>query len=241
MDLGKRLEESLRFITVFSFQLFGREIRVTETVAVSWAVMAVLIGFALIIRRNLRPRPQGLQCLVEAGVEFLNTVSKRYFGRRAHTYGPYIGTLFLFLLLANCIPAITPIGVFGREPPFKLKPPSRDINFTAAAAVITIAMVLIGGIRARGLRGWAKTLIRPSPVMLPFNIMDYAIRPISLSLRLFGNMLGGFIIMVIIETVAPIGVPAVLSLYFDFFDGVIQALVFTFLTVLFVSEAVEAE
>jgi F-type H+-transporting ATPase subunit a len=77
--------------------------------------------------------------------------------------------------------------------------------------------------------------------MLPFNILDYIIRPASLCLRLFGNMLGGFIIMQLIAAVIPVFVPPLFSLYFDFFDGLIQALVFSFLTTLFLSEAVETE
>jgi F-type H+-transporting ATPase subunit a len=78
-------------------------------------------------------------------------------------------------------------------------------------------------------------------MMLPFNLMEYVIRPTSLCLRLFGNILGGLIIMRLIEAVAPVAVPPVISLYFDFLDGLIQALVFAFLTTLFVAEAVEAE
>jgi F-type H+-transporting ATPase subunit a len=151
--------------------------------------------------------------------------------------------VFLFLLLANIIPAISPMGIsiFGLEPPFVLKPPTRDINLTAALALISILLVLFGGLRARGLKGWVKNLFQPVPMMLPFNLLEYIIRPVSLCLRLFGNILGGYIIMLLVEQALPIPliVPAALSLYFDFFDGLIQAVVFTFLTTLFVAEAVE--
>jgi F-type H+-transporting ATPase subunit a len=77
--------------------------------------------------------------------------------------------------------------------------------------------------------------------MLPFNLLEYIIRPLSLCLRLFGNILGGFVIMLLVEQALPVPlvIPAILSLYFDFFDGLIQAVVFTFLTTLFVAEAVE--
>jgi F-type H+-transporting ATPase subunit a len=241
MELGERLNESLQFITVFSFDLFGRKIAVTETVIVTWAVMLILIAASLCLTRNLKLIPRGAQCILESAVEFLNNFSRQQFGSRARVYGPYIGTVFLFLLLANIIPVISPIAVFGREPPFVIKPPARDINFTAALAVISILMVLIGGLRARGVKAWGKKLFAPVPMMLPFNLLEYIIRPLSLCLRLFGNILGGFIIMVLIESVAPIIAPVFLSLYFDFFDGLIQALVFTFLTTLFIAEAVETE
>lgn len=239
MELGDRLNESLKFITVFSFNLFGREIAVTETVIVTWVVMLILIVASLCLTRNLKLIPGGLQCVLESAVEFLNNFSRQRFGSHAGTYGPYIGTVFLFLLLANLIPVISPVAIFGREPPFVIKPPARDINFTAALALVSILMVLIGGLRARGVKAWGKNLLAPVPMMLPFNLLEYIIRPLSLCLRLFGNILGGFIIMELIESAAPVIAPVFLSLYFDFFDGFIQALVFTFLTSLFVAEAVE--
>jgi F-type H+-transporting ATPase subunit a len=239
MELGEHLNQSLKFVTVFSFKLFGREIPVTETVVVTWLVMVVLIAASLFLTRNLKQVPRGAQCILESAVEFLNKFSRQYFGSRAGVYGPYIGTVFLFLLVANIIPVLSPIAAFGREPPFTIKPPARDINFTSALALISILLVLIGGIRARGLKGWGKHLLSPVPMMLPFNLLEYIIRPLSLCLRLFGNILGGFIIMMLIEAVAPVLAPPVLSLYFDFLDGFIQALVFTFLTVLFIAEAVE--
>jgi F-type H+-transporting ATPase subunit a len=183
--------------------------------------------------------------MLETAVEFLENFSKEQFGKRAKVYGPYIGTVFLFLLVANILPVLSPVGVaFGGhhfKPPFTIKPPARDINFTAALAIISILLVLLGGLRARGVKGWAKNLFHPVPMMLPFNLMEYVIRPVSLCLRLFGNILGGFIIMRLIEAVIPIGVPPLVSLYFDFLDGLIQALVFTFLTTLFVSEACNIE
>jgi F-type H+-transporting ATPase subunit a len=240
MDIGTRLNESLEFVTVFTLHLFGFEIPVTETVVVTWLVMAVLILASFLLTRNLRQIPRGAQAILEAAVEFLDNFSREQFGSRAKVYGPYIGTVFLFLAAANCIPVLSPIAVFGREPPFEFKPPTRDINLTAALAVLSILLVLIGGLRARGFKGWCKHLLHPVPMMLPFNLLEYIIRPLSLCLRLFGNILGGFIIMHLIEAVVPIGLPPILAIYFDLLDGLIQAVVFTFLTTLFVAEAVES-
>jgi F-type H+-transporting ATPase subunit a len=243
VDIGERLVKALEFKTVFSIRLGALEIPITETVIISWVVMAALVAASILVTRKLKRIPGGAQSLLEAGVEFLDSFSKQYFGRNASLYGPYIGTIFLFLLLANIIPALTPVaaGFGGRtfEPLFEIKPPTRDINLTAALAVMSILIVLFGGLKARGLKGWFKNLFHPVPIMLPFNILDYAIRPASLCLRLFGNMLGGFIIMQLIGAVIPVFVPPFFSLYFDFFDGLIQALVFSFLTTLFLSEAVE--
>jgi F-type H+-transporting ATPase subunit a len=249
MDIKSSLEE---FKVIFSIPVFGdnpvhlwgqeiRSIDINETVFISWVVMAVLIIASLILTRRLKEVPRGPQVILEALMEFLNNFSKEQFGRRAKTFGPFIGTIFLFLLLANIIPVLSPVGAFGHEPPFSIRPPARDINLTAAMALLTILVVLVSGLRARGLRGWCKNLLHPVPMMLPFNLLEYIIRPTSMCLRLFGNILGGLIIMLLIEGVAPIGVPVILSLYFDFLDGFIQALVFTFLTTLFIAEAVKVE
>jgi F-type H+-transporting ATPase subunit a len=243
MDLGQEIDEALEYTELLSFHVFGINISINETLIISWVCMAILIIAALLLTRKLKTIPKGSQAILEVAVEFLENFSREQFGKRAKIYGPYIGTVFLFLLVANILPVLSPVGVaFGGHhfvPPFTIKPPARDINFTAALAIISILLVIVGGLRARGVKGWAKNLLHPVPMMLPFNLMEYVIRPVSLCLRLFGNILGGFIIMRLIEAVIPIAVPPLVSLYFDFLDGLIQALVFTFLTTLFVSEAVQ--
>jgi F-type H+-transporting ATPase subunit a len=253
MDIKESLEEFRTIISIplppgKALHLFGMEITsidINETVFISWIVMAILIIASLLLTRKLQEVPRGAQIFLEWAIEFLDNFSRNNFGKRAKVYGPYIGTVFLFLLTANIIPVLSPmaIPVFGIEPPFTIKPPARDINFTAALALLSILVVFFSGLRARGIAGWAKNLLHPIPMMLPFNLLEYIIRPLSLCLRLFGNILGGFIIMLLIEMAlpVPIVIPVFLSLYFDFFDGLIQAVVFTFLTTLFVAEAVEVE
>jgi F-type H+-transporting ATPase subunit a len=205
--------------------------------------MLILIGASLILTRRMREIPRGAQAILEMGVEFLNDFSKKNFHRWAGWFGPYIGTLFLFIAAANIIGFFTPVTVsvfgFHFEPPFEIKPPTRDINVTAALALISIVLVLAAGFMGRGVKGWFKGLLYPVPMMLPFNIMEYGIRPLSLCLRLFGNILGGFILMRLIEGLFPLALPMVFSVYFDFFDGLLQAVVFTFLTTLYISEALE--
>jgi F-type H+-transporting ATPase subunit a len=151
----------------------------------------------------------------------------------------------LFLVFVNILPALSPMSVsfagHSYTPMFVIKPPARDINFTAALAILTILMVIIGGFKARGIKGWAKNLLHPVPMMLPFNLLEYIIRPTSLCLRLFGNILGGFVILRLIEAVLPLALPPILSLWFDFLDGLIQALVFAFLSTLYIAEAVKVE
>jgi F0F1-type ATP synthase, subunit a len=235
--------KALDIKTVFTLSLFNIEIPITETVIISWVVMLILIVGALILTRRLKEVPTGPQAILETAVEALNNFAKNQFGPFAKYLGPYMGSLFLFLLLANIIPVLSPLALkfFGREfsPLFEIRPPTRDINVTAALAVISILLVLVCGFAARGFTGWFKKLFQPVAFMLPFNIMEYGTRLISLALRLFGNMLGGYVLMSMIEGLLPLALPVVFSLYFDFFDGLIQAAIFVFLTSLYISEAVK--
>jgi F-type H+-transporting ATPase subunit a len=234
--------DALEINTVFVITLLGHEVPITETVVVSWAVMLVLIVFSFIFTRRLKERPSGFQAVMETGVEFLYGFAKKQFGYLAKFLAPYMGTLFLFLLLANIVGVLSPVEIsfFGLEfkPPFVIRPPTRDINVTGALAAITILLVPVCGIAAKGFLGWLKHFMYPLPAMLPFNIMDYGTRLASLSLRLFGNILGGVIMMRMIEGAIPLAVPMVFSLYFDFFDGLMQAFIFVFLTSLYISEVV---
>ena len=235
--------EALEIKTIFALKIAGLSIPITETVIVSWLVMLILIIGSLLLTRSLREVPSGPQAILETAVEFLNNFAHNQFGSFAKYLGPYIGSLFLFLLVANIIGVISPLELkaFGHEfiPPFEIRPPTKDINVTAALAAISIILVLVFGFAARGFTGWFKRLLHPFPMMLPFNLMEYGTRLISLALRLFGNILGAYVLMHLIEGLLPVGLPMVCSLYFDFFDGAIQAAIFVFLSSLYISEAVK--
>jgi len=234
--------EALEIKTIFTFSILGFSIPITETVIISWAVMLIIITASLLLTRKLKEIPTGSQTLLETAIEFVNNFAKDQFGSFSKHLGPYMGSLFLFLLVSNIIGVLTPVEVklFGREflPPFLIRPPTRDINVTAALAIISVLLVIVSGFAARGFKGWFRRLLHPLPMMLPFNIMEYGTRLISLCLRLFGNILGGYVLMSLIEKLFPLVLPVVLSLYFDFFDGMIQATIFVFLTSLYISEAV---
>lgn len=104
---------------------------------------------------------------------------------------------------------------------------------------MSIFLIEWSGIRKKGVKGWLKSFAEPMPVLLPINILEVFIRPLSLCMRLFGNVLGAYIVMELIKMVVPIFVPMVFSMYFDVFDGGIQAYVFVFLTSLFMQEKME--
>lgn len=150
-------------------------------------------------------------------------------GEEGKCYIPYLMSVGLFIGIANVI------GLFG------FKPPTKDLNCTIALALMSIILVEAAGIRAKGVKKWAKGFTQPVAIITPINILEIFIRPFSLCLRLFGNVLGAFVIMELIKAVVPMVVPLVFSFYFDIFDGLIQAYVFVFLTSLYIKEAIELQ
>ncbi len=239
LSLGERIREALSIRTVFTVNLGALSIPITETVVTTWIVMAIIVAGSLLLTRRLTVVPRGPQVFLEAFVGGLNSFFREQIGHHWSVFAPYLGTVVLFLSVADVISFVSPIAGFGFEPPFMLKPPTRDINVTAALAAMTVLIVLFSALIVKGPRGWGKSLLKPAPFMLPFNILEYFIRPLSLALRLFGNILGAFIIMELIGMMVPLFVPPIVGLYFDFFDGLIQAVVFTFLSTLYIAEAVE--
>ena len=225
--LARSLLEELNVETVFTIPLFGG-IPVSESVVVTWIAMAVLIVIAFLLGRNLKVRNPGKrQQIAELIVLKLDAFTKKTLGEEATEYSTYMAVVLLFICFVNLI------GVFG------FKPPTKDLNVPAALALMSIVLVEVAGIRAHGTGGWLKGFAKPMAILTPINILEIFIRPLSLCMRLFGNVLGAFVIMELVKLVVPVGVPAILSLYFDVFDGLIQAYVFVFLTSLYISEAVE--
>lgn len=248
MNLGEELVKAMSPHGLFQINLFGFKVYVTTTIFTMWLVMAIIIILAYIVSRNLKNIPDGKQNLVESFVEFITKFSKENMGHVGKHFVPYLGTLLLFLAVSNVVSVfnIIPIGailhaITGVQAfeEMTIKPPTLDPNLTICFALISILMVLVSSIRFRGVKGWLHYHIEPMPVMLPFKLMDYFVRTLSLSMRLFGNILGAFIIMELLYAVVPFLVPAGFSIYFDLFDGLLQAYVFVFLTSLYIAEAVE--
>ncbi|MBU0928962.1 MAG: F0F1 ATP synthase subunit A [Spirochaetes bacterium] len=241
VSIGQRITEAISIRTVFTIRLFGNEIPISDTVIGSWVAMAIIVAAAIAVTRRLRDVPRRPQAIAEAFVEFADSFACGVMGPAGKAYAPFLGTLAAYLAVANLLPMLTPIGGFGFEPPFEIKPIMRDINITAGLSASVIAVVLGSSIAKRGVLGWAASLLKPVAFMLPFNILEYAIRPVSLALRLFGNILGAFIIMRLIEALVPIGAPPIAGLYFDLFDGVMQTVVFVYLSTIFIGEAIHME
>ena len=149
------------------------------------------------------------------------------FGEEGKMYIPYLMTVVIYIGIANIF------GVFG------FVPPTKDLNCTIGLALTSIFLIEYAGFHKKGLKGFLKSFAEPAPIMLPINILEVAIRPTSLCMRLFGNVLGSYVVMKLLEFICPAIIPIPFSLYFDFFDGFIQAYVFVFLTSLFIKEAIE--
>jgi F-type H+-transporting ATPase subunit a len=210
---------------VFTIPLFGG-IPVTMTVVVEWIIMAVLIVAASAVTKGWKLVPEGTQNMVELIIEGFNKFVENSLGEYWKDYTPYLGTVAAFLILANTI------SIFG------LAPPTKDISATSALALMSIITVVIATIRARGVKGYAKYFFK-SPINFFINVLDLFTRPLSLATRLFGNIFAAVTIMGLIERAVPIVLPAVFSIYFDLFDGLLQMLVFVFLTMLYIQEAIE--
>ena len=116
---------------------------------------------------------------------------------------------------------------------------NRLFNKAAFIPVMSIVLIEYAGIHAKGTRKWLHSFAEPVAVIAPLNVLEIFIRPLSLCMRLFGNVLGAFVIMELIKIIVPVIIPAVFSVYFDLFDGLLQAYVFVFLTSLYISEEIE--
>ena len=226
-NLASSLLEELNCETVFTIPVLGG-IEIAESTVITWVIMAVLTLLAWLLTRNLKvDHISRRQAAVESAVTWLNGFVEGMIGEKGKRYVPYLVTVLVYIGFSNII------GLFG------LKPPTKDMNVTAALALMSIILIEASGIREKGVKNWLKGFAQPVAVITPINILEVFIRPLSLCMRLFGNVLGAFVIMELIKQLIPVVVPLVFSFYFDIFDGLIQAYVFVFLTSLFIKEAIE--
>ncbi|MBP3825991.1 MAG: F0F1 ATP synthase subunit A [Butyrivibrio sp.] len=199
-----------------------------KSTVVSWIVLAILIVLIVALTSNLKVHNiSKRQAAVESAVLWIRGVVGELLGEEAIGYAPYIVTVLIFIAFSNMI------GLIG------LVPPTMDLNVTMALSLMSIVLVELAGIIKKGPKKWLKSFTEPMAVITFMNVLELFIRPLSLCMRLFGNILGATVIMELIKHVIPIILPAALSIYFDIFDGCIQAYVFCFLTSLYIKEAVE--
>ena len=218
----ENMMEELQTKTAFVIPVLGG-IPVSESCVVTWIIMGVIVLLSIIFTRKLKKVPTGSQCVLEGVMDWLDDFFTNILGHKGKKYLPFLETLIIYIAFANLI------GLFG------FVPPTKDINVKASLAGIAIIFVQAAFIIEKGPVKWLKSFLNP------INLLDLVTRPLSLCMRLFGNVLGAFVVMELIKGLCPIGAPVVASAYFDIFDGLLQAYVFVFLTSLYLAEAIEDE
>ena len=226
--LAEELLAELEVETVFTIHLGSLDIPIAESTVITWVIMAVVLLLSIFLTRNLKVRDiSKRQLAAETIVTKLESFVEDMTGEEGKRYVPYLCTVIVYIAMANLI------GLFG------MKPPTKDLNVTAALAIMSIILIQYAGIHAKGTKGWLKSFTQPMAIVTPINILELFIKPLSLCMRLFGNVLGAFVIMEVLKILIPVAIPVPFSFYFDIFDGLIQAYVFVFLTSLYIKEAVE--
>lgn len=228
LDFGAKLYVKL-------FEVNGQPIYLTQTVVNTWVIVGVMALIAIIIRismKHFKEVPETkFQTVIEMAVGTINDFVVNTMGPAGKKFAGYYGPLVIFIAVCNLS------GLIG------LRPPTADFATTLAFALITFFMIHGFGIRSKGIK-YFKGFLEPIPFLLPINIVGELATPVSLSFRLFGNILGGTIIMGLVYAMFPkivifLGIPAALHCYFDVFAGVLQAFIFTMLSMTFVSSAME--
>jgi len=215
---------------LFTIPILGG-IPVTDAVCISWVITVGLIIFGFIVRFYFFPRfqdvPRGFQNILEMLVEWVYSFSRDAVHEYSGELAPYIGTLVLYLGFANTV------ELWG------LRPPTTYIVITFAMSIITFFLINLYGIRKKGLLGRLKDYGKPVPFIAPIKALSDLAVPVSLASRMFGNILGGLVVMELVRQVAPVVAPAFLSIYFTLFDGLIQTYIFVTLSLTFIGEAIE--
>jgi len=203
----------------------------------SWFVIALLIVVAFLSSRNLQRIPSGLQNLMEYALEFIRDLAKTQIGEKDYRpWVPFVGTLFLFIFVSNWSGALVPWRLF-ELPEGELAAPTGDINTTIALALLTSLAYFYAGFSKKGL-GYFANYVEPVPIMLPFKILEDFTKPLSLSFRLFGNILADELVVAVLVLLVPLFVPLPLMVL-GLFTSAIQALIFATLAAAYIGEAME--
>ncbi len=265
--LGKLFGITLHKISMGAEVLFyAGPVPITNTILTTWLVMAILIGFALVVRARLSLVPGVLQNVAEIVVETLHNLVIGVAGEKVgRIIFPLIATLFIFILVANWLGLFPGFGtIYLERPPLAtahteaaeaaasaehtleevplLRPPNSDLNTTLAMAIITVFMVQVAGIAFRGIKGYLKEFVTPAmlaPLMAPIHVISELSHILSLAARLFGNIFGGDVVLMVIFVMLPPLVPAVFMMLESLF-GLIQAIIFSVLSLIYFTIATSA-
>lgn len=209
------------------FYLFGKEyLPITDTLIVGWIAVVLILVLAKYLTSNLTMRPDGKQNVAEAIVEMIYKQIEPMLPGEGWKFLPFIATLFIYVGVSNLL---------GLVP--GLASPSGDLNTTLGLAIVVFLVSQYEGMREFGVWGYIKGFAEPVIFLLPINVVSEFAKPISHSFRLFGNVVGGGIIITLIYQAAPALVPVPLHAWFDFFVGLIQAFIFGMVAIAYISVA----
>ena len=220
---------------IFPYQFLGQTVWITTTHVCLLIVLLVLMGFSIAAGRVMKHAaevPGGFQNVVEMIVEMLDKMVGSTMGKNAPKFLNYIGTIFIFILISNIS------GLFG------LRPPTADYGVTLPLGLATFTLIHFNKFKYQKVKGVIEGLCSPWPIWAPINMIGDVAVPISLSLRLFANVLSGTVMMALVYgLLSKIAViwPAALHVYFDLFSGAIQTYVFCMLTMTYISDAMTTE
>ena len=202
-----------------------------ETLCMTWLAMAIVILIAVLATRNLSLVPKGWQNVVEMVIVWLHSQIDATMGKRGRMLAPLVVTLFLFLLVSNWI---------GLVP--TMASPTNDLNTTLGLALFIIVMVHLLGLYFKG-GHYIAHFFQPFAVFVIINAIEEIAKPLTLACRLFGNILAGEILIIVLLKLVPIWmpIPSVLWLAFSIFIGGVQAVIFTMLSMAYLANAVREE
>lgn len=205
-------------------------VAITNTVVTTWGIMLAFSIVGWFISQRLRPLPSRWQSAVETAVVAIEAaIAEVVPVGSVRTVLPFVGTLWLFILAAN---------LTGLIP--GLHAPTRDLSATAALAVLLFASTHWFGIRHKGLRGYLRHYVEPSPLLLPFHVISEFTRTLALAIRLFGNMMSLEMAAVLMLLIAGFLVPVPL-LMLHVVEALVQAYIFGMLALIYIAGAIESE
>ncbi|KOR34838.1 ATP synthase F0F1 subunit A [Planktothricoides sp. SR001] len=208
-----------------------------QVLMTSWFVIAVLIVASFAATRNIQRVPSGIQNVMEYALDFIRDLTKTQIGEKEYRpWVPFVGTLFLFIFISNWSGALVPWKLI-HLPSGELAAPTSDINTTVALALLTSLAYFYAGLKKRGL-GYFSKYIQPTPILLPINILEDFTKPLSLSFRLFGNILADELVVAVFILLVPLFIPLPVMIL-GLFTSAIQALIFATLAGAYIGEAIE--
>ena len=208
-----------------------------QVLAVMWVVISILLLFSFLGTQNTERIPNGWQNFMEATIDYIVEIARDQLGESFYKeWVPFIGTLFLFIFGCNWAGAIIPWKLI-KLPEGEFAAPTNDINTTVALALLTSFAYFYAGLSKKGL-GYFKRYIQPIPLLLPINILEDFTKPLSLSFRLFGNVLADELTISVLTSLVPLVIPLPIMML-GIFAGSVQALIFSTLAAAYITEALE--